>query len=89
MKALQGDRMRLVTTSRAGAGPTLADFLDPSVQMIEEFADAGGLRRSVLLSRVWDQVFPLILPPPEGHGVGFALLDSAPTPIFPSRTRSA
>jgi len=76
MKALQGDRMRLVTTSRVGAAPTLADFLDPSVQMIEEFADAGGLRRSVLLSRVWDQVFPLILPPPEGHGVGFALLDS-------------
>jgi 3',5'-cyclic AMP phosphodiesterase CpdA len=76
MDALHGDRVRLVTTPRPEEEPTLAGFLDPYRHVVEEFADKGGLRRSLLLSGVWDRVFPLILPPSEERGVGVALLDS-------------
>ena len=49
---------------------------EPRRRAIEEFADVGGMRRSARLARLWEECFPLILPPAEEDGLGVALLDS-------------
>ena len=73
--AFGGDRLRVMG---AGAKPsvTLAAALEPQRQTIEAFADRGGLRLSNRLARLWDDLFPLILPPVEDDGLGVALLNS-------------
>jgi Calcineurin-like phosphoesterase len=75
MAVFGADRLRLVSASAANSGPTLAAALAPERQAIEIFADQGGLRLSNRLTRLWDELFPLILPPGEG-GLGVAVLNS-------------
>jgi hypothetical protein len=64
--------------ARAGAEPnlTLAAALAPQREAIETFADKTGLRLSGQLSRLWDELFPLILPPADDDGLGVAILNS-------------
>ena len=50
--------------------------LAPHRQWIAAFADTGGLRLSVGLGRVWDDQFPMILPPIQADGLGVAILNS-------------
>ncbi len=72
--AIQGTRTH---TAESGAlGPALVDALEPQRRAIQEFANAGGLRRSAHLAGLWDACFPLILPPAQEDGLGVALLDS-------------
>jgi hypothetical protein len=71
--AVQGDR---VLTRDGGQMATLADALAPRRAAIEDFAADGGFRRSAELALLWDDVFPLILPPVEPDGLGVAILDS-------------
>jgi Calcineurin-like phosphoesterase len=70
------DRLRVMSAGAAEPGLTLAAALAPQRQAIETFADLGGLRLSNRLARLWDELFPLILPPPEDDGLGVALLNS-------------
>ena len=74
--AVQGERARLASFEGATPGPALAAALEPQRQALEAFADAGGLRPSARLARLWDDLFPLIVPPAEEDGLGVALLDS-------------
>ncbi len=74
--AVQGDRVHTSSVEGRSLGPALADALQPRRQAIEDFADAGGMRRSAQLARRWEECFPLILPPAEEDGLGVALLDS-------------
>src|SRR6202042_2511638 len=60
----------------AEPGLTLAAALAPQRKAIAAFADQGGLRLSNLLARVWDELFPLILPPAQDDGLGVAILNS-------------
>jgi Calcineurin-like phosphoesterase len=55
---------------------TLAATLAPQRDAIAAFADQGGLRLSNQLARLWDELFPLILPPAEDDGLGVAILNS-------------
>jgi len=57
-------------------GPTLAEALAPHRRAIEVFADSGGVRQSARLSRLWDNTFPLIVPPQQKDGRGVAILNS-------------
>jgi hypothetical protein len=41
-----------------------------------EFADTGSLRLAIGLGQLWDDQFPLILPPAEPDGLGVAILNS-------------
>lgn len=75
MAAFGADRLRLMSAGAAEPGPTLAAALAPERQAIETFADRGGLRLSNRLTRLWDELFPLILPPGEGS-LGVAILNS-------------
>ena len=76
MAAFGADRLRVMNAGAAEPGPTLAATLAPQRQAIEAFADQGGLRLSNQLARVWDELFPLILPPAEEDGLGVAILNS-------------
>ena len=73
---VQGDRVRRPGVEGRTPGPALADALQPRRRAIEEFADSGGMSRSARLARLWEDCFPLVLPPEEEDGLGVALLDS-------------
>ena len=74
--AFGADRLRVMSAGAAEPGLTLAEALAPQRQAIEAFADQGGLRLSNRLTRLWDELFPLILPPREDGGLGVAILNS-------------
>jgi 3',5'-cyclic AMP phosphodiesterase CpdA len=76
MAAVQGGRVRLASFEGETPGPSLAAALEPRRRAIEDFADGGGFRLSAELARLWDELFPLILPPDEESDLGVALLDS-------------
>jgi hypothetical protein len=74
--AVQGDRVRVVDPGSGKFKRTLAEALEPHRQRIAAFADSGSLRRSAGLGRVWDDQFPMILPPATDDGLGVAILNS-------------
>jgi hypothetical protein len=76
MAAFGADRLRVMSSGAAEPGVTLAAALAPQREAIEAFADQGGLRLSNQLARLWDDFFPLILPPSEDDGLGVAILNS-------------
>jgi 3',5'-cyclic AMP phosphodiesterase CpdA len=76
LAAFGADRLRVTQPGADEPGLTLAAALAPRRQAIETFADQGGLRLSSRLTRLWDELFPLILPPAEDSGLGVALLNS-------------
>jgi len=76
IEALHGDRVFCFNSKTGRLGPTLSERLAPYRSDIEAFADQGGIRRSLRLSQIWDDAFPMILPPKTDDGIGVALLNS-------------
>lgn len=76
MAAIQGDRVQVVDQDRTGLGSTLSAALEPHRKTIAAFADAGSLRLSAGLANIWDDIFPMVLPPAEADGLGLVLLNS-------------
>jgi len=76
IEALHGDRIFCFNSETGRLGPTLSEKLAPYRSDIEAFADTGGIRRSLRLSQIWDDAFPMILPPKTDDGIGVALLNS-------------
>ena len=76
MVAVQGDRVRVVDPRSGKLERTLAQALAPHRQRIADFADSGSLRLSVGLGRLWDDQFPMIMPPATVDGIGVAILNS-------------
>jgi 3',5'-cyclic AMP phosphodiesterase CpdA len=74
--AIAGDRLHAWGVKGKTLGPALADALELRRREMEDFADAGGMRQSARLAKLWNDSFPLILPPAEEDGLGVALLDS-------------
>jgi 3',5'-cyclic AMP phosphodiesterase CpdA len=74
--AIQGERVLVVDPSVGKLHRTLAQALAPHRQSIAEFADRGGMRLSLGLGRLWDEQFPMVLPPVQGDGLGVVLLNS-------------
>jgi len=74
--AIQGHRVRVVDQSSGKLDRTLAQALEPHRARIAEFADTGSVRLSAGLGRLWDDQFPLILPPLQTNGLGVAILNS-------------
>ncbi|MGO4524170.1 metallophosphoesterase [Microvirga sp. 2MCAF35] len=76
MEALHGDRVFCFDTESGRLGPTLSETLAPYRDDIAAFADNGGIRRSMRLTRIWDDVFPMVVPPTTDDGMGVVLLNS-------------
>jgi 3',5'-cyclic AMP phosphodiesterase CpdA len=74
--AIQGHRVRVIDPDSGTFDRTLAQALAPHRRWIAEFADTGGLRLAIGLGQLWDDQFPLILPPAEANGLAVAILNS-------------
>jgi 3',5'-cyclic AMP phosphodiesterase CpdA len=74
--AVQGDRVRVIDQGSARPTQTLNEALAPHRLRIAAFAESGGLRRSAELGGVFDDQFPMILPPETKDGLGVAILNS-------------
>ena len=74
----QGSVVRVVDRASGAPGPTLHDYLRQGSrqEMMRELADRGTRRSRREMRRVWDAIFPLVVPPPDEHGYGIMLLDS-------------
>jgi predicted MPP superfamily phosphohydrolase len=73
--AVQGDRVRVVDALGKPAA-TLNEALAPHRDAIVALADRGGLRRAAALRGLFDDQFPMILPPEAADGLGIAILNS-------------
>jgi Calcineurin-like phosphoesterase len=73
--AVQGDRVRVVDGS-GKLTATLGEALAPHRQRIAAFAEHGGLRRAARLADLFDDQFPMVLPPDREDGLGVAILNS-------------
>ncbi len=74
--AVQGARVHVVDPTTGGPGARLDDALGPWRAAITAFADTGTRARARDLARLWEEVFPLVLPPATPDGLGVALLNS-------------
>jgi hypothetical protein len=75
MTAVQGDRVHVVDAS-GKSNATLHQALAPHRDAIVALAARGGLRRAAALRRLFDDLFPMILPPDTDDGLGIAILNS-------------
>ena len=75
MAAVQGDRVRVVDALGKSTA-TLNDALAPHRDAIVALAEHGGLRRAAALRGLFDDQFPMILPPEAEDGLGIAILNS-------------
>jgi hypothetical protein len=74
--AVQGDRVRVIAHSSGRLAQTLNEALALHRLRIVAFAKNGGLRRSLGLGGVFDDQFPMIVPPETEDGLGVAILNS-------------
>jgi predicted MPP superfamily phosphohydrolase len=74
--AVQGDRMRVVDHGSGELSRTLVDALAAHRRKIAAFARTGSLRLSAGLGSVWNDRFPMILPPETEDGLAVAVLNS-------------
>ncbi|OCK54130.1 metallophosphoesterase [Bradyrhizobium sp. LMTR 3] len=75
MAAVQGERMHVVDANGRPAA-TLQQALTLHRDAIAAVAESGGLRRVAALRSLFDDQFPMILPPEPEDGLGIAILNS-------------
>ena len=73
--AVQGNRVRVVD-ALGKSTVTLNEALAPHRDAIVALAEHGGLRRAAALRGLFDDQFPMILPPEAEDGLGIAILNS-------------
>jgi hypothetical protein len=73
--AVQGDRLRVVDDSGKLIA-TLNEVLAPHRPRIVAFMERGGLRHAAALGGLFDDQFPMVLPPDQEDGLGVAILNS-------------
>jgi hypothetical protein len=76
MAQVQGDRVRIFDHATGGLRGTLAELLAPHRDLIAAFADKGTLRLAARLRHLWNDLFPMILPPDGEDGLGVLMLNS-------------
>ena len=74
----QGGTVHVVDRASGVAGPTLHEYLRVGTrqELLRELAQRGTRRSRREMRRVWDAIFPLVVPPPHEGGYGVMLLDS-------------
>jgi 3',5'-cyclic AMP phosphodiesterase CpdA len=75
---IQGERVHIVDGASDAIGPSLRDYLQEGDRpaLLRELAEQGTWRGRMAIARVWNDIFPLVVPPPETGGCGVILLDS-------------
>ena len=75
---IQGDRVHVVDRASGDLGPSLRDYLQDGDRpaLLRGLAEEGTWRGRREIARVWDDIFPLAVPPAEQGGYGVILLNS-------------
>ncbi len=76
MAAVQGERVLVMDHQSGRFARTLNTALAPHRDEIAAFADTGRFRLSMRMSRIWDEMFPMIMPPRPEDDLGVILLNS-------------
>lgn len=76
MAAVQGANVKVVDQTTKQVGETLSSALAPHRSHIAAFADTGTVRLSMGLASLWDELFPMVLPPDSEDGLGVLLINS-------------
>jgi predicted MPP superfamily phosphohydrolase len=74
--AVQGNRVRVVDSGSRQPVRSLNEALAPHRSSIAAFMDTGGVRRAARLRGLFDDHFPMILPPENPDGLAIAVLNS-------------
>lgn len=74
--AVQGNRVCVADRDSRLPARTLAAALTPHRGSIAAFMEKGGLRRAAGLRGLFDDQFPMIVPPDTEQGLGIAVLNS-------------
>ena len=73
---VHGNQVYVVDRATSKLGSSLSSVLETHRKAIARFADAGSLRLSATLAKVWADVFPMVLPPDTEDGLGVILVNS-------------
>jgi hypothetical protein len=73
---LQGERVLVAESDSGESTRTLDAALAAHKSDIEQFSDRGGFRLSLEVARLWDELFPMLVPPDRHGGLGIAILNS-------------
>jgi 3',5'-cyclic AMP phosphodiesterase CpdA len=75
---IQGGCVHIVDSASGAIGPSLRDYLRDGDRpaMLRGLVERGTWRGRRAISKVWDDIFPLVAPPAEPDGCGAILLDS-------------
>ena len=76
MAAFGADRLRVMSAGAASPASRLRRRSRRSARRSRLSPIRAGFRLSNQLARLWDELFPLILPPAEDDGLGVAILNS-------------
>jgi len=77
LDAVQGETVHVVDRASGRLGSTLAEYLRDGIRpaLLRDLAERGTWRGRWEAVKVWDAIFPLVVPPSE-DGCGVILLDS-------------
>ena len=75
---VQGERVHLVDHASGAVGPSLRDYLQEGTRpaVLRELAERGTWRGRREMATVWNDIFPLVVPPAAPGDCGVILLDS-------------
>jgi 3',5'-cyclic AMP phosphodiesterase CpdA len=76
LATLQGDRVRVVNPHGSSLGETLTQSLAPHLAEMTRFLATGSPTLIRTLPKLWNGVFPMVLPPDSADGLGIILLNS-------------
>jgi len=78
LDAIQGERVHIIDRASRKLGPTLRDYLQMGDRpaRLRGLAERGTWRGRWEIAKVWEEVFPLVVPPSAADGCGVILLDS-------------
>jgi hypothetical protein len=76
LEALQGTRVQVVDHGTGRPLGSLSEVLRPHIGDIRAFSDRGPVRLSGSLEDLWTALFPMVVPPEAGDGLGVILLNS-------------
>jgi 3',5'-cyclic AMP phosphodiesterase CpdA len=75
---IQGERVRIVNRESGALGSTLRDYLQDRerADRLRGLVERGTWRGRLAIAKAWNEIFPLVVPPPASDGCGVILLDS-------------
>ena len=76
LSAMQGARVRVVDQESGRLGRTLGEIVKEHASELTRFADTARPIFSTAVSDLWNDLFPMVLPPEPEDGLGIILLNS-------------